>query len=199
MTAESRSTDPAAQIDWLTMASATAMPEVLRKWQRASRSRFGRWAFARAVCRKAPYFASIAPRFIELAPAICRVQVPKRRAVENHIGTVHALAIGNLCELAAGMVTEVTIPDTMRWIPRGMTIEYLRKAESDVTATARLDKNEWREAGNVGVPVTVVDAQGEEVVRAVITMYVSPRSGAGSRRRRAAGAAPEAEHRLDVA
>jgi hypothetical protein len=73
------------------------------------------------------------------------------------------------------MVTEVTIPQTMRWLTRGMTIEYLKKAESGLRATARLDKTEWREAGNVGVPVTVVDEAGTEVVRAVITMYVSPR------------------------
>lgn len=101
--------------------------------------------------------------------------LPQRRAVQNHLGSVHALAMGNLCELAAGMVTEVTLPPTMRWIPRGMTIEYLKPAQSNVTATARLDRNEWSGAQNVGVPVTVVDAQGVEVVRAVITMYVSPR------------------------
>jgi hypothetical protein len=70
------------------------------------------------------------------------------------------------------MVTEVTIPPSMRWIPRGMTIEYLRKAESEVTATARLDKSEWGEAQNVGIPVSVVDGNGTEVVRAVITVYV---------------------------
>jgi len=29
------------------------------------------------------------------------------------------------------MVTEVTTPPGTRWIPRGMTIEYLRKAESE--------------------------------------------------------------------
>jgi len=100
----------------------------------------------------------------------------KRRGVENHIRTVHALAMGNLCELAAGMVTEVSIPTTLRWIPRGMTIEYLRKAETGVTATARLPKTEW--AGgpeSVGVPVSVVDESGTEVVRAVITMYVTPK------------------------
>jgi len=100
----------------------------------------------------------------------------KRRSVENHIGTVHALAMGNLCELAAGMVTEVTIPTTLRWIPRGMTIEYLRKAETGVIATSRLTKIEW--AGSpesVGVPVSVVDESGTEVVRAVITMYVTPK------------------------
>lgn len=105
-----------------------------------------------------------------------------RRTVQNHLGTVHAIAIGNLCELAAGMVTEVTLPPTMRWLPRGMTIEYLRPAESTLTATARLDRNEWTGAQNIGVPVTVVDGKGIEVVRAVITMYVSPRDPVPPRR-----------------
>ncbi len=149
---------------------------VLRAWERASSSTLGRWLFARTVCRRAPYFGTIRPRFLELAPGVCRVSMRKRRAVENHIRTVHALAMGNLCELAAGMVTEVTIPSTMRWLPRGMTIEYLRKAQSDVTGTARFSKTEWSGGPeNVAVPVSVVDASGTEVVRAVITMYISPK------------------------
>ena len=148
----------------------------MRAWERASSSTLGRWFFARTVCRRAPYFATIKPRFLELASGVCRVSMRKRRAVENHIRTVHALAMGNLCELAAGMVTEVTIPVTMRWLPRGMTIEYLRRADSDVTATARFSKTEWSGGPeNVAVPVSVVDATGTEVVRAVITMYITPK------------------------
>jgi acyl-coenzyme A thioesterase PaaI-like protein len=122
------------------------------------------------VCRRAPYFSTIHPQFIELRPTFCKVAMPRRRSILNHLGAIHALAIGNLCELAAGMVTEVTTPATTRWIPRGMTIEYLRKAESDVVATARLDKSEWASA----VPVSVADKNGNEVVRAVITMHISP-------------------------
>jgi acyl-coenzyme A thioesterase PaaI-like protein len=127
------------------------------------------------VCKRAPYFGTIRPKFLDLEPKLCRVTMKKRRAVENHIGTVHALAMGNLCELAAGLCTEVTIPIGMRWIPRGMTIEYLSKAESDVIATARLDKTEWAGPENIAVPVTVTDSNGKEVVRAVISMYVSPK------------------------
>ncbi len=163
------------QMDWLTLTHASAESPIIAQWQRASRSRFGRWMFARAVCRKAPFFSAIAPQFEELRTGFCVVSFARSRAVENHVGTVHAMALGTLCELAAGMVTEVTIPQTMRWLPRGMTIEYLKPVESGARATARLDKTEWREAGNVGVPVTVVDTAGTEVVRAVITMYVSPR------------------------
>jgi acyl-coenzyme A thioesterase PaaI-like protein len=162
-------------MDWLSMTHTNAVGPTLRIWQKWSGSGFGRWLFARTVARRAPYFGTIRPRFLELRPALCKVSMPKKKRVLNHIGTVHALAMGNLCELAAGMVTEVSVPPTLRWIPRGMTIEYLRKAETAVTATARLDKSEWADTQNVGVPVSVVDANGTEVVRAVISMYVSVR------------------------
>ncbi len=160
------------------MTQTTSIGPALRAWQRLQKTAIGRWLFSHTIARKAPYFATIYPRVEELAPGICRVSMKKRRSVENHLRTVHALAMGNLCELAAGLCTEVSIPTSMRWIPRGMTIEYLAKAETGVTATARLDKTEWHDAQNVGVPVTVVDARGREVVRAVITMYVSPRKAA---------------------
>ena len=147
----------------------------LKAWQKHSASPLGRWFFARMVCRRAPYFATIRPRFVELRTGLCKVAMQRHRRVENHLGSIHALALGNLCELAAGMVTEVTTPPGTRWVPRGMTIEYLRKAESDVYATARLDKSEWAAAGNVAVPVSVTDKNGNEVVRAVITMHITAR------------------------
>jgi acyl-coenzyme A thioesterase PaaI-like protein len=161
-------------MDRLAMTDSTPNGPTLGAWQKHSASRLGRWLFARMVCRRAPYFATIRPRFIELRPSFCKVSMRRRRSIENHLGAIHALALGNLCELAAGMVTEVTTPPGTRWIPRGMTIEYLRKAESEVSATARLDKREWALSGPVAVPVSVADKNGNEVVRAVITMHVSP-------------------------
>jgi len=147
----------------------------LSEWQKRSASRFGRWLFARSICRRAPYFASLSPHFFELRPAFCMVVMPRKSATAGPYGTVHALAIANLCELAASTVTEVTLPANMTWHTRGMTIEYLRRAESDVTATARLDKTEWGDSQNVAVPVSAVDRNGNEVVRAVITMRVEPK------------------------
>ena len=145
----------------------------LKLYERLATKPLGKWLFAEIICLNAPYFGTIAPRFHELRAGYCQVSMRKRRGVLNHIGTVHALAVGNLCELAAGMLMEATLPPDMRWIPRGMTIEYLGKAKTDVTASARLDKTEWSESENIGVPVTAVDKDGKEVVRAVITMYVS--------------------------
>jgi acyl-coenzyme A thioesterase PaaI-like protein len=153
---------------------AALVNQTLSDWQKRSQSRFGRWLFTRALCRRAPYFASIKPYFLELRPTLCVVVMPRHRATSGPGETVHALAIANLCELAVSTVTEVTLPSTMSWHTRGMTIEYLRRAESDVTATARLDKTEWGEAQNIAIPVSAVDRNGTEVVRAVITVRVEP-------------------------
>ncbi len=149
----------------------------LNLYERLSRRPLGKWLFAEIICLNAPYFSTIEPRFHDLRPGFCQVSMRKRRGVLNHIRTVHALAIGNLCELCAGMLMEATLPAHLRWIPRGMTIEYLSKAKTDVTATARLDKTDWLAGENVGVPVTAVDTDGKEVVRAVITMHISAKKG----------------------
>jgi acyl-coenzyme A thioesterase PaaI-like protein len=135
---------------------------------------FGRWLFTRLICLRAPYFGSISPMFRDLEPGRAVVSMRKRRKVGNHIGTVHALAMGNLCELAAGLVMEASLPKAMRWIPRGMEIAYLARAETDVTATATLEQRRWGKAEDIPVDVRVEDSDGREVVRATITMYVSP-------------------------
>jgi len=157
------------------MSNSKQPPMVLKMWQRLATNPIGRWLFARTICRRAPYFGTISPRIHELAPGLCRVSMKKRRRVENHIGTVHALAMGNLCELAAGVLMEATTPAAMRWIPKGMQINYLAKAPTDISATARIEYTPWSQAQDVIVPVSVTDTDGNEVVHADITMYVSPK------------------------
>lgn len=148
----------------------------LAMWQKLSSLPGGSWLFSRLICLKAPYFGSIRPRFEELRPGRCRIRFAKRRAVLNHIGTVHAIAMCNLAELAGGTMTEVTIPPTHRWIPKGMTVEYLKKASTDVTGIATpLVESVGAAAADYPVIVEVRDKQGELVFRATIVMWVSPR------------------------
>lgn len=147
----------------------------LAMWRRLEKLPLGKWLFSRAVCWKAPYFASIAPRFEEFRPGLARVSMRKRRAVTNHIGTVHAIAMCNLAELAAGTMTEVSIPRSMRWLPKGMRVEYLKKAETGVEAIATLPEVAEGPAREVPATVEVRDRSGTVVCRAVIAMWVSPR------------------------
>ncbi len=131
--------------------------------------------FPAALCQ-APYFGSIKPRFERLEPGQCEVRIAKRRSVQNHIGTVHAIAMCNMAELAAGTMTEVTIPTTHRWIPKGMSVEYLAKAETALRAVAIWPQVDYgRGAQAVVVPVDVLDASNTVVFRAQISMWVSPR------------------------
>ena len=150
--------------------------KTLSIWQRLQAKPAGKRMFSRLVSWKAPYFASIRGRFETLRPAHSIVTMKKRRAVQNHIGTVHAIAMCNLAELAAGTMTEVTVPTDYRWIPKGMTVEYLAKAATDLTAEARIEPlPEFVGSLEVPVRVDVTDKAGQVVVRAVITMWVTPR------------------------
>lgn len=148
----------------------------LKLWQRLSSMPAGKWIFSRLLCVKAPYFGSIRPQFAELRPDYAEVRISKRRAVLNHLGTVHAIAMCNMAELAGGTMTEVTVPATHRWIPKGMTVDYLKKATTDLVAIATPEsKADWSVAGEYRVKVVVRDQQAEPVFQALITMWVSPK------------------------
>ena len=149
------------------------MRSVLRLYHKCLKLPFGKWIFSQLVSRKAPYFATIKPRFVELRPGYAEVTLRKCRKVENHIRTVHAIAMANLCEIAAGLMTEVSIPNDMRWIPIGMTIKYQQKARTNLRGIAKIDMPDWQDSQDLDVPVSVLDNDNNEVVHAVITMKVS--------------------------
>ncbi len=151
-------------------------PKTLSTWKKLKSKPGGKWAFSKMICFKAPYFGSIKPLFDELRPEYCKIHIKKRRSVLNHIGTVHAIAMCNMAEVAGGIMTEVTVPPTHRWIPIGMTVQYLKKAESDLyavaTPTAAMDLTE---ASEYVVKVDVMDKNDAVVFTANITMWVSPK------------------------
>lgn len=69
-------------------------------------------------------------------------------------------------------MTQVSIPDGMRWIPSGMTVEYLAKAKTDVTAVADGSAVDWQSEGDKIVPVEITDSEGQTVFTARITMHL---------------------------
>ncbi|MBU8976655.1 DUF4442 domain-containing protein [Lysobacter sp. MMG2] len=153
------------------------MTPLLQLYRRITRWPAGHWLFSRAVCFKAPYFGTIAPRIVSLEPGRCEVRIRDRRRVHNHIGTVHAIALCNLAELAAGVMTDASLPPSMRWIPKGMTVEYLKKATGTMHGVATPDVALVESTNGYDLPVTVLVSNdaGEAVFRASIMMWVSPR------------------------
>jgi acyl-coenzyme A thioesterase PaaI-like protein len=135
----------------------------------------GRRIFSYAFARKAPYFATIKPTFLELRPHLARVRVPNRKAVHNHIGTIHAIAVCNGLEAAMGALAEATTPDGMRWLPKRMEVDYVAKASTDLVCIAESTAGDWNGAPDVPVYVRAVRADETVVARGVIHLWVTPR------------------------
>ena len=156
-------------------------PDVLKIYRSLSRKPLGRWLFSRLICFKAPYFASIGPRMTRLEPGRGEATIRHRRSVTNHLGTVHAIALCNLAEFIGGLTCDVSIPKSMRWIPKGMRVEYLKKAVGTMHAVAKpaFLPPEAAEGYELPFEVVVVDPQGETVFKATISMWVSPKPARG--------------------
>ena len=155
--------------------SPVKLPAILNLYNRLNGLPGGKWLFSKALCLKAPYFQSINPRVARLEPGYSEWHLHKRRKVTNHLGTVHALAMGNLAEMCAGTCIEATLPAQLRWIPKSMHVDYLAKATTSLKGICQLSAQQLQVGDNV-VAVDVFDEKDTKVFHADITMYVSERT-----------------------
>lgn len=148
-------------------------------WNKTSRLPLGDRVFSLLFAQKAPYFASIRPRFLTIEPNHVELLIPKRRRVHNHLKTVHAIALCNGLEAAMGALAEVTIPADKRWIPKGMEVSYTAKATGDVTCVAETDPEQWT-GSDPDLPVRVRGelADGTVVIEGTIRLWVTSRPSA---------------------
>ncbi len=148
-----------------------------RAWQQLSGKPLGSRLFSAAAMARVPYFASVLPHVLHMAPGSAEVAVPKWFFVHNHLHTVHAIASCNAAEVAMGMAMEATVPSTHRWIPKSMTVQYLAKATTSLRARAEFtppDFDAITDGAELVVPVSITDRAGIEVVHADITTWVTP-------------------------
>jgi acyl-coenzyme A thioesterase PaaI-like protein len=148
------------------------MQKTLKVYKRLAQFPLGKRIFSKMVCVLTPYFSSIKPVITELDQGYCSVSMRKRRAVTNHINTVHAIAMCNMAELSGGLLTEVSLPKGTRWLPSGMSVKYLKKAKTNLTAIADGRDINWDEEGDKVVPVQIKDINDEIVFTAQINMNI---------------------------
>ncbi len=148
------------------------MQKTLKLYQSLTHLPLGKIIFSKMLCFMTPYFSSIKPSIKELKMNRCVVFMKKRRAVTNHFKTVHAIAMCNMAELSGGLMTEVSLPKNKRWIPSGMTVKYLKKATTNLTAIADGNELNWNTDGEIEVPVSITDDNNELVFSAEIKMNI---------------------------
>ncbi|NRB25844.1 hotdog fold domain-containing protein [Shewanella sp.] len=146
--------------------------KVMALYNKVSRLPFGNKIFSLMVSRMAPYFGSIKPLITNLRPHYCECLIKKRNAVHNHIKTVHVIAICNGLEMAMGVMAEASVPHHLRWIPKGMSLDYTAKAGSDIRCVAQVKPEQWVE-GDLLVPVTAYDENDIIVVQGHIKLWIS--------------------------
>ncbi|MDQ6957619.1 MAG: hotdog fold domain-containing protein [Mariprofundaceae bacterium] len=118
------------------------MPEdtegkVLSLWKRWGKTTFGRRFYSLMLGRMVPYSGSIRPLVLQLEPGYVRIELRDRRALRNHLHSIHAIALANLGELASGLAMIAALPDDVKAIVIKLEIEYLKKARGRLLAEGR--------------------------------------------------------------
>ena len=82
------------------------------------------------------------------------------------------IAICNGLEMAMGVMAEASIPKHLRWIPKGMTVDYTAKAGSDIRCVAKVNQEDWQ-PGDMLVRITAYDENNIVVVKGNIKLWIS--------------------------
>ena len=132
-----------------------------------------------------PYTGSLGARIVELRPEFARTELRERRAVRNHLRSVHAIALANLAELTGNMVLQYSLPDDMRFIVTEMRIVYTKKARGTIIGTSQCDLSELTEGPDrksYDIEVRLSDASDDTVATAVLTSLVGPKKRSAASR-----------------
>ena len=109
-----------------------------------------------------PALAWLQASLEELEPDRAVLHLPYREQITNGSGTVHGGILATLADTAIAFALSTSFDGKMGFATSDLTIHFLRRARTDVRASARIIKKGRRV--NVG-EVEMLDAEGREVAR----------------------------------
>lgn len=147
------------------------MPKaLLDTYQRFKTLPLGSLAFDAGLSFTAPFNASVAPAVKVLEPGGAVLEMQDRPWRRNHLGSLHAMALGTLAEITANLALLASLPDGARMIPTSFHIDFAKKARRKVVAACAFDRELL--AGHpesLQLHVELVDSKGDVVARTAQT------------------------------
>jgi|APMI01.1.fsa_nt_gi acyl-coenzyme A thioesterase PaaI-like protein len=165
----------------MAIASSRTYPapgrQLLANWQRVSALPFGKRFFSWMVGRTAPYTGSVGGVYTDVSAGYARAELRDRRAVRNHLASVHAVAMVNLAEMTSGVALLTALPPGVRGIVTGLSIEYLKKARGTlVCETHAAPPAAVSDTVAHDVVATIRDHANDVVARCTVQWRLSPPS-----------------------
>lgn len=143
-------------------------------WETLSKVPGGKRVFSRLLGSMAPYTGTIGGQILELRAGYCKVQMADRRAVRNHLRSVHAVALMNLAEMSTGLAISFGLPSGARGILAGLSIEYLKKARGTLTGICECDVPQTAERREYEIEGHIYNEAGDLVARARARWLIGP-------------------------
>lgn len=126
--------------------------------------------------RLAPYTGTIHPEVLVLEVGHAKIRIEDQRRLRNHLGSIHAMALANLGELATGGAFNYSLPPDARAILISYAMDYVKKARGPIVAEVTCTPPTTNAKQSYPVHANLTDERGEVVARAVATWLVGPRT-----------------------
>ncbi len=109
-------------------------------------------------------------RYQEISASKVMVSMANHKAMQNHIGQIHACAMALLAETATGFVTAMNVPDSAVVLIKSLKVDFKRPTKGAMTAVATLTPEQQQlmqssEKGETLVQVIVTDESGEAPIQ----------------------------------
>ena len=126
--------------------------------------------WSKAFGRIVPMVGSANIRYLEVSHAKVVVKIENHRAMQNHIGQVHACAMALIAETATGFVTGMNVPDSCIVLIKSLKVDFKRPSKGAMTAVATLTDEQQKlmqssEKSETLVSVIVTDETNQEPIQ----------------------------------